>query len=455
MKRIFKTTMLAAAVATMCGTAVAGTVSVTKQVHSSEGLEGVTANQTSNAISYTVNAAYRDGDKVTFTFTDGALVANGFPSQLNVPAVNSDDVTKSIAGMALGLLNSSDNSVTYRVTSVTQPTNIAGTTTYSDRTTLGNTIPLTTVSYKAAAVRAGAVTVTVNSQTTAGDVLDNDGTRTATIAEAKSQFGTAAVGTKFDATIDVAQMRKAFTSGTNDQMAWTISNPTTTGWLNMATVNATNGTLITLQGEAGNMTDLKSSAWSTGKNSTNTFTVAESKLAMSYGGMVTNDTVTFTPPTGTDAVVLEQQKFTTKFEVNYTSAGAQAGSKLIAGAVDSGEWDLNGATVNIPYMPYGPNASQIVYVSNAGDQEGDISVTVFDDKGSFYDLGIIGKSPAKRVAKIAPLINAKLQDAGFSGTKASITITVNAPESDITVFSSYNVGGADRGFVNTDQYKGK
>ena len=84
MKQLLKKSLLAATIAVTCGSASAGTVSVTKQVHSLEGLTGVTANQTSNAISYTLGAAYREGDKIAFTFTDGALVAASFPEVINI-----------------------------------------------------------------------------------------------------------------------------------------------------------------------------------------------------------------------------------------------------------------------------------------------------------------------------------------------------------------------------------
>ena len=453
MKQFFKTTLLATAVALTCGTAVAGTVAVTKQVHSTEGLEGVTASQESGTITYTLGAAYREGDKITFTFPENSLVANGFPSQINMSAVDSDTAASALAGAALGLLNSTANTVTYRVTSVTQPRTVTNPVAYTDRTTLGNILTLGAVKYTAAAIKAASVTVAVDSQTTAGDVLDSGGTRTATVAESKTQFGTATINDKFDAVIDVAQMRRAFVSGSTDAMTYTLTNPTTTGWLNLATVNSSNGTLVTLQGEAGKMTGVKVGNWSS--SGARTFTESEAKLVVSYGGISTNDTITFTPPTGNDAIVLETQDFSTKFEYNYTSAGSQAGSKLVVGALDSGSWTLNGATVNIPYMPYGVSASQIMYVSNAGSQDGDISVTVFDDKGAYYDLGVIGTAGKQRVTKLATLISAKLAEAGFAGTKASITVTVNAPAADITVFSSYNVGGSDRGFVNTDQYKGQ
>ena len=178
-------------------------------------------------------------------------------------------------------------------------------------------------------------------------------------------------------------------------------------------------------------------------------------LTVGYTGMVTNDMITFTAPSGSSAVVLETQKFTADFAYNYSSAGAVAGSYAFGGVVhNAGEWTLNGAIVNVPYMPYGPNASQILYVTNTGVQAGDITATAFDDQGNTFDLGKIAVANAKSVTKIAPELNAKLAAAGFKGTRLSITVTVNSPEDDITVYASYNIGGSDRGFVETSQYKG-
>jgi hypothetical protein len=452
MKQLFKKSLLAATVAVTCGSAFAGTVAVTKQVHSLEGLNGVTANQTSDSISYTVAAAYAVGDKITFTFTDGALVATTFPSQINVGAVDSATPASAIAGMGLGLLNSDSASVTYRVTSLSQPDDTpgAGGTAYTDRTTLGAVVTLGQIGYTAASVAAAPVTVTVSSQTSVGDDLDNSGTRTATVAESKTQFGSATAPTKFNATIDVSSMRKAFVDTLTDSMSWVIANPATTGWLNVATVNTTGATVY---GEAGKMAGLEAANFTAG--GTVTFTEAAAKVAVAYTGMVTNDTITFAAPTGDDAVVLETQSFGTDLVYNYTSAGAVAGSKTIASNLTSGEWTLNGATVNIPYMPYGPSASRILYISNAGTQSGDISATAFDEKGNSYDLGVIGNAAAGTVTKISRLVDDALVAAGFASSKTSITVTVNAPESDITVYASYNVGGSDRGFVNTDQYKGR
>jgi hypothetical protein len=443
----FKTTLLAAVVAATFGSAYAGTVAVTKQVHSTEGLAGVTSTQTSASIGYTVAAAYAVGDKVTFTFTAGSVVAASFPSQLNVAAVNSAVPASAISGMSLGLLNSDDDTVTYRVTSLSQPTDGAATT-YTDRTTIGALITLGTVGYSASAV-AGTVTVTVSAQTSAGDVLDSAGTLTATIAEAKTQFGTAAVSPLFDAEINVSSMRTAFTGVTSDDAGITITNPTTTGWLNLATVNTT---AVNLFGEAGKMDGLLATNFGTA--GTNVFTEASAQLAVTYAGQMTNDTITFTPPTGTAAVILESQTFNADVVYNYSSAAATAGTATLATGAAAGEWTLNGASVNIPYMPYSANASQILYVTNDGTQDGDIIVTAFDDAGTAYDAFIVGTATAGSITKITGDVKAGLEAQGFTGGKVSITVTVNAPDADITVYASYNVSG-NRAFVNTDQYKGQ
>ncbi|MCJ8267932.1 MAG: hypothetical protein MJK04_00845 [Psychrosphaera sp.] len=458
MKQLLKTTLLAAAIAATCGNAVAGDVSVMKQVHSTEGLNGVTANQQSKEISYKLGAAYREGDKITLTFPDGALATTGnvFASVINMPPINTATEANAIAGLTLGLLNSDANSVTYRVTKLTLPHNDDKVNTpveWQNGSTLGAVLgtsanPLN-VWYTAASVKAGAVTVTVSSQTTAGDILDSAGTRTATIAEAKSQFGSAKMLSMFSNVIDVSTARLSFVGTNTDTMKFEITNRDSTCWMNLATVNTSNATVY---GTPGKMTGLLGTNFNTG--GTKTFTANEAKLAISYAGMVTNDTIVFTAPAAKDAIVLEVQSFNTDLVYNWSSAGAVAGNTPIATGLASGAWTLNGATVNIPYMPYGVNASQIMYISNTGSQAGDILVTAFDENGREYNLGTVGIANKKTVTKIASMIGPKLIDAGFNGTKLSITITVNAPSADITVYASYNIGGSDRGFVNTDQYKG-
>jgi len=438
MKNIFKTTLIAASVAVVCSTAYAGNTNVTKQTYSLEGVGAVTTAQTSNSVSYETKAAYAVGDKVTFTFTTGSVDAtNAFASQLNVAAIAGR------AGMALGLLNETADAVTYRVTSVNQFTGETG------KTTLGSTITLGTVKLKAAAVAAGDTTVTVDSATSVGDILDSASdakmSRTATLTEVKTQYGSLAIASsaELDGVIDVAQGRKALTT-TTDATTFVITNPTTTGWLNLV---STTGTVITMDADLAGASKT-ANVISTGMTSTKAYDDATKKVTLTYAGTeVTTDTITITPLTGSSAVVLSAQDFKVAGAYNYgTAMSASVGSDA------AGSWTLNGAVVNVPYMPYGAGIGQIIYVTNNGSLDGDVAVTAFDEAGNDYDLGIIGSAKAGEVTKVSILIANALAAQGFTEGKLAMTITVNAQNKDVTVHAAYNIRG-DRGNVFTSQYK--
>ena len=338
MKKIFTKTLLASAVIAICNPAMAGTVSVAKQVHSIEGLTGVTANQRSNDISYTLAADYNEGDKITFTFPAEAVISSSFPSIL----------TSSSTNLSLELLSDDASSATYGVIEqgISDNSifpNIVKSNDLSVDST-GDAISLR-VSYTTAAVLAGSLTVTVSSQTAAGDILDVAGVRTATIAEAKSQFGSGSITSLFDNIIANDDQNdpdgSAFTAAVFDTLSFEINNPSTTGWNNLATVVRSQ---LTLQGEAGKMagmtvsdfTDVAfSNTFST--NGTLTFTESAAKLDISYNWtMLTNNTITFTASTAP----LLAQKFTMEATYHYSSAGAVDGSKTIASKVNAGAWAL-------------------------------------------------------------------------------------------------------------------
>jgi hypothetical protein len=295
-------------------------------------------------------------------------------------------------------------------------------------------------------VLAADVTVTVSSQSSAGDILDSAGTLAATIAEAKTQFGTAVVVTpQFDNVIDVNSGRQAFTTGSSDTLTWSVTTPDTTGWLNLASVN---NSVVTLLGEAGKMTGLNPGDFSSTVGAL-LFVQGEAKLTVSLAGQVNSGTITFTLPTGGAAVVLEPQGFTLGLVHNYTAASGVYGSKTIATGL-AGGWELNAATGIISYMPYGSSASQIMYVTNIGTQNGDITVVAVDDQGELFDLGVIGIANAGTVTKVSTLIKTALIDAGFGGDKVAIKITVNAPAADISIYASYVIGSSDRGYVEVE-----
>jgi hypothetical protein len=78
MKTPFKTLLLVATIAASCNTAFAGTVAVTKQTHSIEGLTDVITVQASNSITYTLGSAYAVSDSITFTFEADVITNTTF-----------------------------------------------------------------------------------------------------------------------------------------------------------------------------------------------------------------------------------------------------------------------------------------------------------------------------------------------------------------------------------------
>jgi hypothetical protein len=278
--------------------------------------------------------------------------------------------------------------------------------------------------------------------------------RTAKLSQVKSQYGTIKVASTagFDGVVDVAASRKALTTA-SDSATFTITNPTTTGWL---TTVATAGTKVNLHADLAGFDLVKGNgSVTTGASSKVAYDDAAKMVSITYTGEVTTDTITITPPVDsttakTEAVILNAQDFMVEGSYTYGTAGVAA-----LGKVAAGEWTLNGAVVSVPYMPYSANASQILYVTNTGSLDADISVTAIDDKGMMYDLGKVGVAGKGAVTKITKEVGDALTAAGFAGGKVAMTITVNAQDKDITVYASYNVGGADRGYINTSQYKGK
>lgn len=459
MKQLFKTTLLAAAVAATCGTAVAGIAQVDTQYHSLEGVVGYTGVATSDAITYELRAAYQEGDKITLTFPEGTLslaAVDAFPNSLEVAPVAGSE---GHAGLTIGKLNSGydvageKDFVTYRVTNIQPSSDDIGSTVGA---VIGSGDDKFNISYDAAKLLSDVVTVAFSSETAVGDVLDAGGTLTATIAEAKTQFAATATATaKFANVIDVANARMTFANDnmgnavTTDAFEFSINNPDSSGFLNAvksATLN------VNVFGEAGKMDGLAATDFTS--SGTEAFTEESAKLALSFAAAGTNDLaemVTFVNPTD---VVLEPQSFAGDFTYEYVSAADVTKTVNLNTGLALGEWTLNGANVNVPYMPYGDNISQILYVTNTGVQTGDISVEAFDSEGNPYDLGVVATAAAGAVTKITVPVNQGLALQGMTNGKVSLNVTVNAPSADITVYSAYTVGTV-RGYVNTDQYKGK
>jgi len=470
MRKILKIGLLFATITATANVVMAGTVAVEKQTHSIEGLNGVTATQTSNSISYTLGANYLLNDTITFDFTNTALSCDSL----------SDPINSTHANFSLAKGACTNSSVTYTVSGG-----------HSGDTT-GAVVTLGAIDYALTNLTTNDLTVTVSSNVTG--TTDTTGT----IAEAKSQFGSSPTVTatqKFDGIIDVLQYSlKGFVSGVLDNISLSVSNLDTTDWLNLATIDTT---VVTLFGEAGKMTGLTVNQFSSNPTAQLSFNADASKLDATFTGKQITPSISFDPDTSSGPE-LNAQQFVADIKYNYTSAGNTTGTVALGSGIASGEWkiDTGGNTQPIrsadsllmvtpailpltsstmptgsknpkfgcskfiiPYMPYSNNASQIIYATRfpthwvAGLESGALYVTAFDDQGKVYDLGklvdvenndeiVIGLG----VTKLSKFIADQLLREGFNGTKSAFEITVIGAH-NVTLYASYNIGSADRGFV--------
>jgi hypothetical protein len=291
------------------------------------------------------------------------------------------------------------------------------------------------------------ISVSVKSTLANGITEIDPGTKALTFVDSKSQFGALKVAdtAQLNATISVAKARKGFTeSQTSDAFTWTHANDTTlTGAVTVSKQ------VMTVNGD---FDGFVKSNFTTGSTADSVVVAADyQSVAITYASAITNDTVTITPPVDsktTSAVVLEEQEFSVSGVITYGTTSSSIGS------ADAGEWELDGAAVTVPYMPYGSTISQVMYITNSGALDADITVDAMDEDGMSYSLGSIGTAKKKAVTKVAGLVKAKLEAQGFTGGKVALTFTVNAEDKDISVYAAYNVAG-DRATVLNSQYKGK
>lgn len=427
MKNFVKYTLVSAAVAAAFGVS-AGTLTATTLQVSKQGAAAAASTATTNAsFTHQVNAGYAINDLVTFTITAGAVAStHTWPATINYNTAGTGGAT-----FVLTRLSGDDGSNvgSYRVTGVTAAAN---------QTTIGaSTGTAIPVVLKTSALTSNA-SISVAS-TLSNGVTAIDTTAPKTLATSVDQFGDLTVTTKFDSVIDVAQARTAFVSGTSDSMTFTAAVDDTL----VAAVTPTS-TVVKLKADLGELT---AAVVSTAATSTKAYDSAAKELTLTYTGAVTTDTITITPPTGTAAKTLIAGEFALSGSVAYTG-----GSESIGANVDAGEWTLNGALVNVPYMPFSINTSRIITVTNTGTLDGDVSLTAVDSAGTMYDCGVIAVANKGAVTSLSQAVNDCMIANNVFHT-VSLTFTVNAEDKDITIFAAYNANGTNRSVVPTSQYK--
>lgn len=157
---------------------------------------------------------------------------------------------------------------------------------------------------------------------------------------------------------------------------------------------------------------------------------------------------------------IEEASYPVTLTVAATTAGGTYGdTKAFAMTTDTTllDWKLNAATAMIPYMPYGTattpsNISQVIYLTNKGTAEGRIFVDVWAQDGEkvLSNVQLTGMTVPNGITQLGSQLKTLLDAEGVENEKVTIKVVAEIPQTDLEVYSSYNVGGSDRGFVIND-----
>ncbi|TKB53954.1 hypothetical protein [Ferrimonas aestuarii] len=446
-----KKSLIALAIASIATTASAANLAdnTTAATVSAEG-NALHTQISAPTVSVVLGAEYTVGDLITFTISGAELDTTSVPATISV--AQDATPTPDLIGITLGLLNKTATTATYRVTELDS----SGLT--EAPTTIGQQIDLTGLVVKADTLGSKA-TIAYAAETANGQELDSAAKNSGDLLVTKTQF-VAAVADDFDAIIDVNEQRLKFSttsggaiSAVSDDMDATVTN-NNSSWLNAGTPGKTTFTVSGdfafldsdkdtdgVQPAAGVVTASGSPA--SVKYTEEAITVEYTAftgaftLTLDLNGSAGANTDPLTSPIGT-------QEFGLDVDVEFT-ANAKTATADVA-ELDAGAWELNGAVVHVPFMPFRDGFSPIVNISNVSNQEGDIEVMVYyasteDKKPESFMLDVAAAPEAQTN------ITSALQKAGIEGDVA-MDIIVNAPKDDIEVNALYFQGG-DRAVINT------
>lgn len=330
-------------------------------------------------------------------------------------------------------------------------TNDGKTLNYSVITANGAAIPVDCVidfgtttkpTFAKASVTTTGVSVT-SAFTSVGAGLDPSAAKATLLKLGTAQF-TLTTTRAANAVIDVEQAKKKFTVGTADDILLTTGNT-----LKGATVGTSKiviggdfswaddpdtagfqilGSAIAVTGSAGGDVKLGTAA-----NAPTATAITITDDSPANGDTYT---ITFTPPTGDDAVVLPVGTFTATQTTQYTDEASSAGTSVVTKA--AGGFTLNGATVKVFSVPFGPEVeSHSIFVSNSGATTGAItgSLSWAGNDPVEFSLGNI-EPKANLYLPIASTLSALGELPPFG--RGDITFTVNSPAADITMTAAYN-----------------
>lgn len=445
---------VAAAVAAVMGltggAANASTLAAASENYSQQGqaLSGSSAAQTLPAITVTLGADYTLNDNIVLAIS-GATVGGNTDANLTVAANTAcsgpDDVVVSF-------INRSGNNINLRVTQKNVLNSVGVTCTIQG---IQVTAPSLTV----------VTNVTANwSANTAITNIPFDPSNTLTVASVIDQFTTGSVAA-LDGVVDVnaPSLRTRFLTddGANFATNEDIGSVTATDQQGIVVITGPVATLdsvvVTINGDFGYadtngngactdaITNFIAASAGTAALASNCQSLTVTDAAPAAGANAYGVAFTQNVDAAVAKIIAAVQTFTGTVRYDY-SLGAATGSETDSYA--PGAWTLNGFSAFVSYLPYGPNVSQIVYLTNKSGLTGEINISGYNEAGTACNFSA-GSIPGGRVQSLSTALLSGFEGcygAGYTG-KVSFNVVANFPAALGELYSAYNVGGSDRGTV--------
>jgi hypothetical protein len=382
------------------------------------------------------NAQYDEETTLVFTISGAQASTSDTPTLTNTDTAGSSDFT----------WLSTENDADTNTATITFRLDSAGTVAEAGESFALDDLTLSGIT--------GAVSVS-SSGFFGATVTPFDAAASNVVAYLASEYSVVA-GTALNGVIDVEEERKEFTGGTTD--AFTIDaefgadllGTTSTG----ATLTFTGSDLSFMRDGDGDLdsgtyaltgTSVSEDEDETTLSDDNTTFTISTTAGLTSGDDNLGLTLTVDGADDDDAEVLAAQSFSAAVELgySYTVGSTTSTDEITVSGLSAGAWALSGATVNIPFMPFGSGISQIIHITNDGSVTGEIELTAIDDAGESYGPVTLNVSAAAgTVTRLNGAIQTALTDAGFDGAgNVDMTLTVNSPKADIEVFAAYNVRG--------------
>jgi hypothetical protein len=498
---VFKKTLIALSVGAALGSvnANAVTFSFTPNAWTTEGAE-IVDNFVVPDIEVTLGAEYSKDDVIVFTFD--ADVTGDFNPTIDVALAAGNS-----GSMTLGFVNADANTVTYRVTELSAATG-------DNISTVGAKFTLEAASADEPnlvvgdQVRSNGGLTATYAATTGISQLPLDGTSggapvaeyaadgkvtDASLVTFATQYATVKTTVAFNGVIDVDPAldaeRTVFvvaledgsdTNVTDDSATIMIAEGTatnvakTTGMVvklagNFSFIQDGDATKAGVQPKAGVLTAVHDGTTVSGVLNSDlteaTFTWATSELDDVTVTFDNANNRTATSATTSKATVIERGSFDATVTASYVpvkedyEGGAATydadattgdGRSKVAGTADAGEFTLNGANVTVYAMPVGTGISNFLYVTNAGSQDAEVSMTATLPDGSSIVANDIATAGGKSITNIREEVVNALAAEGFTRGRATVEFTLNAPSCNIVVSAGYNARG-DRYPLETSQ----